>query len=42
LKNDLPKIEKFEKKNGWEGFEEGNNILHTNFFIFGMDFKLKI
>jgi hypothetical protein len=31
----------FEIKYGREGFEEGNNCLHTKFFRFEMDFELK-
>jgi hypothetical protein len=42
LKNDLPELENFEKKYGYEEFEEGNNFLHMNVLRFGMDFKLKI
>jgi hypothetical protein len=29
------------KKYGFEGFEERNNFLHRNFFIFEMDIELK-
>jgi hypothetical protein len=35
---DLPKLKKIEIKYGFEGFEERNNFLHRNFFIFKMDF----
>jgi hypothetical protein len=36
-KKDLPELEKFEIKYGCEGFEEGNNFLHRNFFRFDMN-----
>jgi hypothetical protein len=39
---DLPLVKKFEIKYGHEGFEEGNNFIRRKFFIFEMDFKLKI
>jgi hypothetical protein len=39
---DLPLVKKFEIKYGPEGFEEGNNFIRRKFFIFEMDFKLKI
>jgi hypothetical protein len=42
LKKDLSKIEKFEIKYGFEGFEEWNNFLHRNIFIFKMYLELKI
>jgi hypothetical protein len=32
---------KILKKYGCEGFEEGNNFIHRNLFIFGMDFEVK-
>jgi hypothetical protein len=41
-KKDLPKLKKFEIKYGYEGFEEGNNFLHRNFFRFETNFKWKI
>jgi hypothetical protein len=34
-------LENFEIKYGCEGFEERNNFLHRNFFIFEIDLKLK-
>jgi hypothetical protein len=34
LKKDFPKLEKFEIKYGFEGFEEGNNFLHRNVLRF--------
>jgi hypothetical protein len=40
-KHDLLKLENFEIKYGFEGFDEGNNFLHMNFSIFEIDFKLK-
>jgi hypothetical protein len=33
-KQDLPDIKKIEIKYGFEGFEDRNNFLHRNFFIF--------
>jgi hypothetical protein len=36
-KNDLSELKKFEIKYGCEEFEERNNFLHRNFFIFLMD-----
>jgi hypothetical protein len=41
LENDLLELKNFEKY-GCEGFEEGNNFHHRNFFRFRTDFKLKI
>jgi hypothetical protein len=41
-KIDFPKFKKIEIKYNFEGFEEGNNFLHTNFFRFEVDFELKI
>jgi hypothetical protein len=41
-KKDLPKLKKFEIKYGYEGFEEGNNFLHRNFFRLETNFKRKI
>jgi hypothetical protein len=38
-KNDLPKLKKFEIKYGYEGFEESNNFLDSNFFRFETDFN---
>ncbi len=35
----LPELQKFEIKYGYEGVEEGNNFLHMNFSRFEMDFK---
>jgi hypothetical protein len=40
-KHDLPRLQKFEIKYGFEGFDEGNNFIHMNFSRFEMDFKLK-
>jgi hypothetical protein len=40
-KHDLPKLKNFEIKYGFEGFDERNNSLPTNFSRFKMDFKLK-
>jgi hypothetical protein len=37
----LTKLEKFEIKYGFEGFAEGNNFLHRNFFGFKMGSELK-
>jgi hypothetical protein len=39
-KKDLPGLKKFRIKYGIEGFEERNNFLHRNFFIFKVDLKL--
>jgi hypothetical protein len=41
-KRDLPKLKKFKTKYGCEGFEEGNNFLHRNFFKSKMVIELKI
>jgi hypothetical protein len=41
-RNDLPELENFEIKYGFEGFEERNNFLHRNFSRFRMYFKWKI
>jgi hypothetical protein len=38
-KNDLPELEKFEIKYGYEGFEERNNFIHRNFYRFELDLK---
>jgi hypothetical protein len=35
----FPSYKKFETKYGCEGFEEKNNFIHKNFFIFEMYFK---
>jgi hypothetical protein len=35
------KPEKFEIKYVFEGFDEGNNLIHRNFSRFEIDFKLK-
>jgi hypothetical protein len=40
-KDGLPLLNKVEIKYGREGFEERNNFLHRNFFIFEMGFELK-
>jgi hypothetical protein len=40
-KKDIPKLKKIEIKYDFERFEEGNNLLHRNFFKFEMDFELK-
>jgi hypothetical protein len=40
-KLDLHKLEKFEIKFFFEGFDERNNFLHRNLSRFEMDFKLK-
>jgi hypothetical protein len=40
-KNDFPDLKKFEMKYGHEGFEERNNFLYWNFFMFEMKFELK-
>jgi hypothetical protein len=37
FKKDLPELEKFEIKYGFEGFNERNNFIHQNFFIFEVD-----
>jgi hypothetical protein len=37
----FPSSKKFEIKYDFERFEEGNNLLHRNFFKFEMDFELK-
>jgi hypothetical protein len=34
FKKDLPELKKFEIKFSFEGFDERNNFLHRNFFIF--------
>jgi uncharacterized protein YdhG (YjbR/CyaY superfamily) len=39
FKNDLPELEKFEIKYGYEGFEERKNIIHRNFYRFELDLK---
>jgi hypothetical protein len=38
-KLDLPKVKQFEIKYDFEGFEERDNFMHSNFFRFEMDFK---
>ncbi len=40
-KLDLHKLEKFEIKYCFKGFDERNNFLHRNFSRFEMDFKIK-
>jgi DNA modification methylase len=35
-------LKKIETKYGYDGFKERNNFLHRNFFIFRIDFELKI
>jgi hypothetical protein len=40
-KDGLPVLNKFQIKYGRERFEERNNFLHRNFFIFKMSFELK-
>jgi hypothetical protein len=39
FKKDLPEIEKFEIKYGFEGFEEWNNFLYINFFRLEVNFE---
>jgi hypothetical protein len=39
---DILELRKFELKYGCGGFDEWNNFLHKNFFIFEMDLELKI
>jgi hypothetical protein len=41
-KFDLPELQKFEVKYGFEDLKKVNNFLHRNFFRFGMEFKLRI
>jgi hypothetical protein len=41
IQTNLPELEKFEIKYGFKGFEERNNVLHSNFFRFEMYFELK-
>jgi hypothetical protein len=36
---DLPELEKFEIKHGWEGFWERNNFLHRNISRIEIDFR---
>jgi hypothetical protein len=38
-KQDLPELDKFEIKYGFEGFVERKNFPYRNFFIFEMDFE---
>jgi hypothetical protein len=40
-KKGLPQLKKFRIKYGFEGYEERNNFLHRNFFIFEIDFEIK-
>jgi hypothetical protein len=40
-KTDLPKLQKFEIKYGFDGFDERKNFLHRDFSRFKMNFKLK-
>jgi hypothetical protein len=42
LKQNLPELENFEIKYGFEGFDEGNKFPYRNFLIFEMDVELKI
>jgi hypothetical protein len=42
VKKDLPYLQNFEIKYGFEGFEERKKIIHRNFLIFKMDMELKI
>jgi hypothetical protein len=42
LKKDLSELKKFEIKYGFELFEERNNCVHRNVFIFEMYLQLKI
>jgi hypothetical protein len=41
IRINLPKLENFEIKYGFEGFDERNNFIPRNFSKFEMDFKLK-
>jgi hypothetical protein len=41
-KKDLPQLGNFEIKYGFEGFDERNNFLHRNFFIFEMYYELNL
>jgi hypothetical protein len=41
-KQDLPELEKIEIKYSFEVFDERNNFLHRNVFIFEMGFELKL
>jgi hypothetical protein len=41
-KKGLPNLKKFDIKYSSEGFEDGNNFLHRNLFIFERDFELQI
>jgi hypothetical protein len=41
-KHDLPKLENFEIKYDFEGFDERDNFLHRNFSRFETGFELKI
>jgi hypothetical protein len=40
-RQDLPRIDFFKIKYGFEGFDERNNFLYRNFSRFKMYFKLK-
>jgi hypothetical protein len=40
-KKDLPGLEKFKIKYGFEGFKEWNNFHHRNLFRFKVDCELK-
>jgi hypothetical protein len=40
-KKDLPELENFEIKYGFEDLEEMNNVLHRNFLRIVMDLELK-
>jgi hypothetical protein len=42
IQTDRVELKKIETKYGYEGFEEGNNFLHRNFFRCEMDLELKI
>jgi hypothetical protein len=42
FKSGLPKLEKFEVKYGYKGFEIWNSFSYRNFLRFKMDFDLKI
>jgi uncharacterized protein YfbU (UPF0304 family) len=38
FKQDLPEVKIFERKYGFEGFDEWNNFPYINFLRFEMDF----
>jgi hypothetical protein len=38
-KQDIPELENFEIKFGFEWFEERNNVLYRNLFRFKVDFE---